>query len=75
MVAQEAPTGDLEGDPTPLLPRRSSWPSSQNMELFNPEKVGTTRYRYRGSNIPTPWPITDEINPQPITGLVESPVH
>jgi RNA-directed DNA polymerase len=45
------------------------------MELFNPEKVGTTRYRYRGSDIPTPWPITDEINPQPITGLVESPVH
>jgi RNA-directed DNA polymerase len=53
----------------------TSWPSSQKLELFNPEKVGTTRYRYRGANIPTPWPIKDEINQKPITGLVESPVH
>ncbi|WP_200309442.1 group II intron reverse transcriptase/maturase [Streptomyces adelaidensis] len=33
------------------------WPASENRELFDPEKVGTTRYRYRGSIIPAPWPI------------------
>jgi RNA-directed DNA polymerase len=36
------------------------WPASQDREMFNPEKVGTTRYRYRGSVIPSPWPTTDE---------------
>ncbi|MGW3728699.1 group II intron reverse transcriptase/maturase [Streptomyces sp. NPDC000851] len=34
------------------------WPASENRELFDPEKVGTTRYRYRGSVIPAPWPVT-----------------
>jgi len=38
--------------------RDGSWPVSEHMELFNPEKVGTTRYRYRGAAIPTPWPST-----------------
>jgi RNA-directed DNA polymerase len=28
--------------------------------MFHPEKVSTTRYRYRGSVIPSPWPTTDE---------------
>jgi RNA-directed DNA polymerase len=32
------------------------WPAGQNTELLDPEKVGTTRYRYRGSVIPAPWP-------------------
>jgi len=32
------------------------WPSSEERELFNPAKVGTTRYRYRGTVIPSPWP-------------------
>jgi RNA-directed DNA polymerase len=36
------------------------WPATQHRELFNPAKVGTTRYRYRGSVIPSPWPTTDE---------------
>jgi RNA-directed DNA polymerase len=36
------------------------WPASQGIEMFHPEKVGTTRYRYRGSVIPSPWPSTDE---------------
>jgi hypothetical protein len=26
--------------------------------LFNPATVAITRYRYRGSVIPTPWPST-----------------
>jgi RNA-directed DNA polymerase len=34
------------------------WPSSHNRELLNPTAVGTTRYRYRGAAIPTPWPTT-----------------
>ena len=32
----------------------------QDTEMYNPEKVGTTRYRYRGSVIATPWPVEDE---------------
>lgn len=31
------------------------WPRGQR-ELFDPETLGTTRYRYRGSIIPSPWP-------------------
>ncbi|WP_395292928.1 group II intron reverse transcriptase/maturase [Kitasatospora hibisci] len=34
------------------------WPASEERELFSPAKVGTTRYRYRGSVIPSPWPTT-----------------
>jgi RNA-directed DNA polymerase len=32
------------------------WPRGQR-ELFDPETLGTTRYRYRGSIIPSPWPV------------------
>jgi len=32
------------------------WPRGQQRELFDPEKLGTIRYLYRGSNIPAPWP-------------------
>jgi RNA-directed DNA polymerase len=32
------------------------WPSTEERTLFNPAKVSTTRYRYRGTVIPTPWP-------------------
>jgi RNA-directed DNA polymerase len=35
-----------------------SWPASETQELFNPITVGTTRYRYRGAAIPSPWPTT-----------------
>jgi len=38
--------------------RVGSWPASEDRMLFNPEKVGTTRYRYRGAVIPAPWPTT-----------------
>src|SRR2546421_9348310 len=38
--------------------RVGSWPASEERSLFNPGKVGTTRYRYRGAAIPTPWPTT-----------------
>ena len=38
--------------------RVGSWPASEDRTLFNPSKVGTTRYRYRGAAIPTPWPTT-----------------
>jgi RNA-directed DNA polymerase len=32
------------------------WPTTGERELFNPATVAITRYRYRGSVIPTPWP-------------------
>ena len=32
------------------------WPHGQELELFNPATVRTTRYSYRGTRIPTPWP-------------------
>jgi RNA-directed DNA polymerase len=31
------------------------WPHVDGVWLFNPTKLGTTRYRYRGAAIPTPW--------------------
>jgi RNA-directed DNA polymerase len=34
------------------------WPGTEERMLFNPAKVSTTRYRYRGTVIPTPWPTT-----------------
>jgi RNA-directed DNA polymerase len=38
--------------------RGGSWPASQDRVLLNPATVGTSRYRYRGAAIPTPWPGT-----------------
>src|SRR5680860_843424 len=34
------------------------WPETEERTLFNPAKVSTTRYRYRGTAIPSPWPST-----------------
>ncbi|MFE4255875.1 group II intron reverse transcriptase/maturase [Streptomyces sp. NPDC056910] len=34
------------------------WPSGQKAALFDPEKVTTQWYRFRGAKIPSPWPIT-----------------
>ena len=31
------------------------WPAEDGVSLFNPGGVGTTRYRYRGTAIPSPW--------------------
>lgn len=31
------------------------WPFTTEIGLFNPNKMRTTRYRYRGTAIPTPW--------------------
>jgi RNA-directed DNA polymerase len=36
------------------------WPASEDRELIDLEKIGTTRYRYRGAVIPSPWPLTEE---------------
>ncbi len=33
------------------------WPGTTERVLFNPAKVRTTRYRYRGTAIPSPWPV------------------
>ncbi|HET9566032.1 MAG TPA: group II intron maturase-specific domain-containing protein [Mycobacterium sp.] len=32
------------------------WPTTGEVVLFNPAAVTTTRYRYRGRRIPSPWP-------------------
>lgn len=50
------------------------WPTTPEIRLFNPDTMRTTRYRYRGAAIPSPWPTRDEPPRQPTTGLVESPV-
>ncbi len=34
------------------------WPADGEVILFNPGAVRTTRYRYRGTKIPSPWPST-----------------
>jgi RNA-directed DNA polymerase len=34
------------------------WPTGDDRALFNPQKVGTTRYQYRGTAIPNPWMAT-----------------
>ncbi len=31
------------------------WPTADTVSLYNPAEVKITRYRYRGSKIPTPW--------------------
>jgi RNA-directed DNA polymerase len=36
------------------------WPASEERVLIDLEKIGTTRYRYRGAVIPSPWPDTAE---------------
>ncbi|CAM2759674.1 Transposase [Mycobacterium intermedium] len=35
------------------------WPATEDHVLIDLEQITTTRYRYRGSVIPSPWPITD----------------
>jgi len=34
------------------------WPATGETTLFNPAKLTPTRYRYRGTAIPAPWPTT-----------------
>jgi RNA-directed DNA polymerase len=34
------------------------WPTDGDVALFNPARIPTTRYRYRGAAIPTPWAST-----------------
>ena len=36
------------------------WPTENGVRLFNPAGVAVTYYRYRGKNIPSPWPDTTE---------------
>lgn len=32
------------------------WPTADGVSLFQPSTVAIERYRFRGTNIPTPWP-------------------
>src|SRR5256885_4203170 len=45
------------------------WPASGDRQLFNPAKVGTTRYRYRGTAIPTPLAVHSMRNHTPSRDL------
>jgi RNA-directed DNA polymerase len=36
------------------------WPATEDHVLIDLEQITTTRYRYRGSVIPSPWPDTDK---------------
>ena len=36
-------------------PDKGWWPAYEGVRLFQPITVTITRYRYRGTNIPTPW--------------------
>jgi len=36
------------------------WPAAGEVTLFNPATVRTTRYLYRGTAIPSPWPASQE---------------
>ena len=39
-----------------LRRRYGSWPAEGDVVLFDPARVRTKRYYYRGAQIPTPWP-------------------
>jgi RNA-directed DNA polymerase len=41
-----------------LRHRYSRWPAADDVELFDPARVHTTWYVYRGARIPSPWPNT-----------------
>ena len=43
-----------------------SWEiSDDGIEMFRPRAVAVTRYRYRGTKIPTPWAGQTEGSPAP----------
>jgi len=50
------------------------WPRDGDVVLFDPGTVSTTRYRYRGTVIPSPWRNIDQAQQRP-TRIVESPVR
>jgi RNA-directed DNA polymerase len=37
------------------FPGNRWWPTSDEVDLFQPTTINIVRYRYRGSKIPTPW--------------------
>ena len=58
VAAAQTPSDELEAAAPPLLRRTLVAAASEERKLFNPAKVHTTRYRYRDSVIPSPWPTT-----------------
>src|ERR1019366_5182584 len=50
------------------------WPASHGRALFNPAGVHTTRYRYRGQQIPAPWPAAGWGHPTLPDGTWGAPV-
>jgi RNA-directed DNA polymerase len=50
-------------------------PTQDGVTLFDPGTIAIARYRYRGNNIPLPWPKRQESAAQQRHELVESPVR
>ena len=42
------------------------WPTEGRVRLANPAEVPVTRYRYRGTRIPTPWTSTTQAPARPL---------
>jgi RNA-directed DNA polymerase len=57
-----------------LRRRYGIWPADSGTGLFDPGRVSTKRYYYRGTHIPTPWPSTPIRTTTHPPALVESPV-
>ena len=56
--------GTPETSEEPHLP---GWKiSDEGIELFRPQALAVTRYRYRGTKIPTPWATETEGSPAPV---------
>ena len=58
MAAAQAPECGLEGTPPPLLRRPMVAARRRGRRCSTPVSVVTTRYRPRGTTIPSPWPST-----------------
>ena len=56
-MAQDAAPLEVEGRPPGLHHPQGRWKpiTADGIELFNLEAVPVTRYRYRGTAIPSPW--------------------
>jgi RNA-directed DNA polymerase len=56
MAAQTTPTDHLEGLYRRFLTGRpGNRPAENGVVMFDTAQVEVTRYRWRASNIPTPW--------------------
>ena len=60
MAAAQTPQSHLEASSAAATAAADGGQPANDRELFDPRRSSTTRYRYRGAVIPSPWPATDE---------------